>query len=72
MFDEQLVTVWSAPNYCYRCGNMASILTIQEDGSRDFTVYDAAEENERDQGLLRQRKAVRCSIPLTAILCSIG
>jgi len=49
MFDEQLVTVWSAPNYCYRCGNLASIMTVHEDGSRSFTVYDAAPENERDK-----------------------
>lgn len=58
MFDEQLVTVWSAPNYCYRCGNMASILTIEENGARHFTVYDAAEENERDKGMLKNRKIV--------------
>ena len=50
MFDEQLVTVWSAPNYCYRCGNMASILTVREDGGRHFTVYGAAPENENDKG----------------------
>ncbi|KIL61682.1 hypothetical protein M378DRAFT_129609 [Amanita muscaria Koide BX008] len=51
MFDEQLVTVWSAPNYCYRCGNLASILKLGEDGEKEFVVYDAAKENEKDKGM---------------------
>jgi len=59
MFDEQLVTVWSAPNYCYRCGNMASIMTVHEDGSRSFEVYDAARENEQDK--VQGRRLVRIS-----------
>jgi len=34
-----LVTVWSAPNYCYRCGNVASILDIDESGRREFREF---------------------------------
>ncbi|KAG8997360.1 hypothetical protein FRB90_012516 [Tulasnella sp. 427] len=55
MFDERLVTVWSAPNYCYRCGNMASILTLKDDGSRSFTVFNAAPENEKDRHVPMKR-----------------
>jgi len=56
MFEQRLVTVWSAPNYCYRCGNLASILTIRENGERDFTVFNAAEANQRDRNMLNARR----------------
>lgn len=54
MFNEKLVTVWSAPNYCYRCGNLASILTLRDDGTRSFTVFNAAPENEKDRHVPRR------------------
>ncbi|KAJ7747246.1 Metallo-dependent phosphatase-like protein [Mycena metata] len=48
LFDRHLSTVWSAPNYCYRCGNSASILEVGPGGSMFFNVFEAAPENDRD------------------------
>ena len=48
--DNNLVTVWSAPNYCYRCGNVASIMNVNENleiTKDSFKIFSAVPENLR-------------------------
>ena len=49
MFDNGLVTVWSAPNYCYRCGNDASIMEFDEHMNRAFKIFEACPTDARNQ-----------------------
>ena len=48
LFDETLVTVWSAPNYFYRCGNRASIMVLDKDLNREFRIFDAAKDQRQE------------------------
>lgn len=47
MFDDKLVTVWSAPNYCYRCGNIAAVLAFTDVNTRTAKLYHAVPDTER-------------------------
>ncbi|KAF5201648.1 Serine/threonine-protein phosphatase 6 catalytic subunit [Thalictrum thalictroides] len=42
--------VWSAPNYCYRCGNVASILSFNENMEKEVKFFTETEENNQMRG----------------------
>ena len=48
VFSNKLVTVWSAPNYCYRCGNVAAILELDENLQDYYKIFEAAPSNRKN------------------------
>ena len=46
-FGSKLITIFSAPNYYYRCNNIAAILQLDENLRTNFITFKAASENMR-------------------------
>ncbi|KAL3095585.1 hypothetical protein niasHT_024411 [Heterodera trifolii] len=40
--DRNVVTVFSAPNYCYRCGNQAAMMELDNELNYSFLQFDPA------------------------------
>ncbi|KAK3343863.1 Metallo-dependent phosphatase-like protein [Lasiosphaeria hispida] len=45
--EKSVVTVWSAPNYCYRCGNVASIMMVDTGLNTKFSIFSAVPDDQR-------------------------
>lgn len=46
--DKGCLTIFSAPNYCYRCGNLGTVLEISEFGEQEFLVFEQAPKKENE------------------------
>ena len=44
--NRNVITIFSAPNYCYRCGNQAAIMEIAEGGQANHLQFDPAPRSE--------------------------
>ncbi|CAF1192427.1 unnamed protein product [Didymodactylos carnosus] len=40
--DKNVVSIFSAPNYCYRCGNQAAIMELDDSLKYSFLQFDSA------------------------------
>jgi diadenosine tetraphosphatase ApaH/serine/threonine PP2A family protein phosphatase len=47
MHGGRLITIWSAPNYCYRCGNKGCVLVLGKEGEREYIEVKQAQMQRR-------------------------
>jgi len=47
LFGGKLSTIWSAPNFCYNCGNVACILELTDNQQKYYNTFLAAPDTER-------------------------
>ena len=51
---RKLVTIFSAPNYCYRCGNQATIMEVSETMDTEFLQFDPAPRRGEEQSAAKR------------------
>lgn len=53
--NKAVVTIFSAPNYCYRCGNQAAIMELDENLDYTFLQFDPAPRKEDNSMEVKKR-----------------
>lgn len=47
--EDTVYTLFSAPNYCYRCGNKASIMELDQNCQKHIQQFDPASEGHNEE-----------------------
>ena len=52
--DKNIVTVFSAPNYCYRCGNEAAMMEVDEFMNKTFLQFDPSPKQSEPDHMMKR------------------
>jgi serine/threonine-protein phosphatase 2A catalytic subunit len=64
--EQLLLTIFSAPNYCYRCGNLAAIMEVDENYKALLQQFEAAPRNAIENEKQNASNSSSCSSGVTS------